>query len=60
MQTYEVHFTVTMIATVKADDINIYLDDEISDINIPENKQCRYVPDSFELIDCVKLTSTKG
>ena len=47
MKEYEVTFSVEMKArvTIEGDED---LDDAISDIDIPENDQCKYVENSFE------------
>ena len=45
----EVVYSVKFVAKVQpSEDVDIM--DSISDIDIPENDQCKYVKDSFELI----------
>ncbi len=49
MKTMKVRFSVTYEATIKAATMD-ELYDLASDLPIPENRTCRYVPDTFEVV----------
>lgn len=59
MKEYNVEFTVKMKARVRVEE-KADLGDAISDIDIPENKQCQYVPDSFEQLSVREVNSSIG
>lgn len=47
--TYEVVYTVEFKATITLGPGDL-LDDAITDIDIPENNQCKYVDQTFEIL----------
>jgi hypothetical protein len=51
---YEVTYVVRMKARIKLAE-GMDLDDEIRDIDIPENHQCFYVENSYKVLDVKEL-----
>jgi hypothetical protein len=51
---YEVTYVVRMKARIRLAE-GMYLEDEIRDIDIPENHQCSYVENSYKVLDVKEL-----